>query len=77
MNPLPLLHCSNYHCARQNLFKRINKIDSTILKQNDQVITKLLLFDNEKVKLALNKFILTSTIEFLQSTERFKISLFD
>ena len=26
------LHCSNYHCGRQTLFKKINKIDSTILK---------------------------------------------
>ena len=72
-----LLHCSNYHCARQTLFKKINKIDSTILKQNDQVITKLLLFSNEKLKVALNKPILTSAIDFLQATERFKTPLFN
>ena len=66
-----LLQCSNYHCARQTLFKKINKIDSTILKQNDQVITKLLFFGNEKLKAAQNKSILTSTFEFLQATERF------
>ena len=72
-----LLHYSNYHGARQTLFKKINKIDSTILKQNDQVITKLLLFGNEKLKVAQNKSILTSTIEFLQATERFKTSLFN
>ena len=34
-----LLDCSNYYCARQTFFKDINKIDSTILKQNDQIIT--------------------------------------
>ena len=45
--------------------------------QNDQVITKLLLFGNEKLKVAQNKSILTSTIEFLQATERFKTSLFN
>ena len=50
--------------------------DSTILKQNNQVITKLLLFGNEKLKAAQNKSILTSTIMFLQGTERFKTSLF-
>ena len=66
-----LLQCSNYHCTRQTLFKKINKIDSTILKQNDQVITKLLFFGNEKLKAAQNKSILTSTIESLQATERF------
>ena len=71
-----LLHCSNYHCGRYTLFKKINKINSNILKQNDQVITNLLLFGNEKVKTAQNKSLLTSTIEFLQVTERFKTLLF-
>ena len=70
-------HCSNYHCAEQTLFKNINKINSTILKQNDQVITKLLLLGNEKLKTAKNKFLLKSTIEFLQDTNRFKTSLFN
>ena len=56
----------------QFLFKRESKIDSTILKQNDQVITKLLLFGDEKLKAAQIKSILTSTIEFLQAAERIK-----
>ena len=49
-----LLHCFHYHCARQNFFEKVSKIDSTILKQNDhdQVIWKLLLFGNEKLKAA-------------------------
>ena len=42
-----LLHCSNYHCARQILFEKVKKIDSSILNRNDQVITKLLLFGDE------------------------------
>ena len=42
-----LLPCSNYHCARQILFEKVKKIDSSILNQNDQVITKLLLFGDE------------------------------
>ena len=50
-----LLHCSNYYCVKQTLFKKVNKIDSTILKQNDQVITKLLLFSNEKQLLKTNR----------------------
>ena len=56
----------------QFLFKRESKIDSTILNQNDQVITKLLLFGDEKLKAAQIKSTLTSTIEFLQATERIK-----
>ena len=72
-----LLHCFNYHRARQTLFEKVKKIDSSILKQRDQVKTKILLFDDEKLKAAQNKFILTSTFEFLQSPERFKTSLFN
>ena len=70
-----LLHFSNYHCARQTLFEKVKKIDSSILNQNDQFITKLLLFG--ELKSAQNKSILTSTTEFLQATERFKTSLFN
>ena len=33
-----LLHCSYYHCARQTLFEKVNKTDSTILNQHGQVI---------------------------------------
>ena len=72
-----LLHCSNHHSGRQTLFEKVNKIDSNILKQNDQVIMKILLFGNKKLKAAQNKSILTSAIEFLQATERFKTSLFN
>ena len=64
-----LLHCFNYNRARQTLFEKVKKIDSSILKQRDQVKTKILLFGDEKLKAAQNKFILTSTFEFLQSPE--------
>ena len=67
-----LLDCPNYHCARQTLFEKVKKIDSSTLKQNDQVITKCLLLGNEKLQAAQSKSTLTSTIEFLQATERFK-----
>ena len=30
-----LLHCCNYHSARQTLFEKVKKDDSSILKQND------------------------------------------
>ena len=67
-----LLYCSNYHCPRQTLFKNVNKIDLSILKQNEQVIIKHLLFGNEKLKASQNKTALTSEIEFLHATGRFK-----
>ena len=70
------LYCSNYHSARKNLFEKVKKIDSSILKQNDQVMTKNLLFGDKKLKAAQNRSILTSAIDFLQATERFKTLLF-
>ena len=72
-----LLHCSNNHCARQNLFEKVNEIDSTILKPNEQVITNCLLFGNKKMTAAQNKPILTSTIGFVQDTQRFETSIFN
>ena len=53
----------------------MKKFNSTILKQNDQVKTKLFIFGNGNLKVAQNKFIWTFTTEFLQATERFKTSL--
>ena len=47
-----LLHCFNYDCARQTLFEKVSKVDSIMLKQNDQVITKPLPFGNEKLRVA-------------------------
>ena len=71
-----LLHYSNYHCARQTLFKYkenwFNYFNAKWIS-----ITKLLLFSNEKLKAAQSKSILASTIEFLQAIDRFKTSLFN
>ena len=48
----------------------LKKIDSNTLKQNKQLITKLFLFDKKKLKVVQDKSILTSTIDFLQATNR-------
>ena len=71
-----LLHRLNYRCAKKTFFKKINLIDSNILQQSDLSITKDLLFGTEKFKDDKNNALLTSTIEFMQSMERFKYLLF-
>ena len=71
-----LLHCLNYRLQEKNFFEKINLIDSNILQQNDLSITKNLIFGNEKLKDDKNSALLTFTIEFIQSTERFKYPLF-
>ena len=70
-----LIHCLNYRCARKTFFEKINLIDSNILQQSDLSITNDLLFGSEKLKDDKNNALLTSTIEFIQSTERFKYQL--
>ena len=70
-----LLHCLNYSCPRKTFFGKINLIDFNILQQSDLSITNDLLFGSEKLKDDKNNALLTSTIEFIQSTERFKYQL--
>ena len=72
-----LFHCLNYRCARKTFFEKINVIDSNISNQNDWSITKHLLFSSEKLKDDKNNALFSSTTEFIQSTQRFKNTLFE
>ena len=57
-----LLHCPLFQSAKQSLLMNIKKIDESILKKHDELITKTLLYDDDK-------------FEFTVSTERFSNSL--
>ena len=70
-----LLHCINYRCARKTLFEKNDLIDSNILQQSDLSITNNLVFGSEKLKDDKDNALMTSTTEFIQSTERFKYQL--
>ena len=70
-----LLHCPLFQCARQCLLANIKKIDESILKKHDKLITKILLYGDNKFDLSCNKSIISSAIEFVVSTERFSNSL--
>ena len=70
-----LLHCPLFQCARQSLLTNIKKIDESILKKHDELITKTLLYGDDKFDLSCNKSIISLTIEFIVSTERFGNSL--
>ena len=71
-----LLHCLNYRCVRKAFFEKIYLIDSSISQQNDLSVTKDLLFGSEKLKYDKSNTLLMTAIEFIQSAERFKYSLF-
>ena len=67
--------CPLFQCARQSLLTNTKKIDESILKKHDELITKTLLYGDNKFDLSCNKFIISSTIELILSTERFSNSL--
>ena len=70
-----LLHCLLFQSARQFLLINIKKIDESILKKHDELITKTILYDDGKFDLSCDKSIISLTIEFIVSTERFVNSL--
>ena len=69
------LHCLLFQSARQSLLTTIKKIDESILKKHDELITKTFLYGDSRFDLSGNKSIISSTIEFIISTERFSNSL--
>ena len=70
-----LHHCPLFQSARQPLLINIKKIDESIIKKHDDLITKALLYGDDKFDLSCNKSIKSSTIELIISTERFSNSL--
>ena len=61
--------------SSQYLLINIKKIDESIWKKHDELITKTLLYGEDKSGLSCNKSIISSTIEFIVSTEIFSNSL--
>ena len=70
-----LLHYPLFQSARQSLLINIKKIDESILKKHDELITKTLLYGYGKFDLSCNKSIISGTIEFIVFSETFSNSL--
>ena len=70
-----LLHCPLFQSAGQSPLINIMKIHESILKKHDELITKTLLYGDDKFDLSCNKSVISSTIEFIVSTEKFSYSL--
>ena len=51
-----LLQCPNHHCARKTLFRKINQVSGTILRQSDSKFTKILLFGVNKLDFETQNF---------------------
>ena len=70
-------NCPNHHYARKTLFHKVNQVIGTISRQSDSIITKILLFGDNKLDFETNKILLMFTIEFHSLTERFICPLFE
>ena len=70
-----LLNCPLYQTQRETLFSAVNPIISLAspLNQNND-LTGMLLYGNEKLNPSQNKLILMATINFVKSTERLSAS---
>ena len=63
-----LLHRPLFQFAIQALVINIKKIDGSILKKHNELITKTLVYGDDKFDLFCNKSIISSTIEFILSS---------
>ena len=70
-----LLHCPLYLSERQTLMEKIRDVEISILDQNENYLCYTLLFGSNKVSDFKNVCILSATIEYILSTERFNVPL--
>ena len=72
-----LLPCRLFSDERLILINNIRNIDNNILNLNDSRFSKVLLFGNSSFNNSKNTFILNTTIEYIVSSKKFEVALFD
>ena len=72
-----LLHCPLFSDERLILINNIRNIDSNILNLNDSRFSEVLLFGNSSFNNSKNTFIINTTIEYIVSSKRFEVPLFN
>ena len=72
-----LLQCSLLLNKKQVLMNKIRDIDSSLIDQNESSVCYTLLFGKENMNDSENTHIVKATIEFILSTERFNVPLFE
>ena len=66
------LRCPFFAENRQKLLNNLFKIDVSLKKLNDEIISDILLFGSDKYKDTVNKKILFHTNNFIKTTKRFE-----
>ena len=72
-----LLQCSLFLKEKHVLMNKIRDIDSSLIDQNENSLCYTLIFGKENMNDCDNAHILNSTIEYILSTERFNVPLFE
>ena len=72
-----LLQCSLFLTERQIFMNKIRDIDSSLIDQNENSLCYTLLFGKENMNDSEKTHILNATIEYILSTERFNVPLFE
>ena len=72
-----LLHCLLFSDERLILINNIRNMDSNILNLNDCRFSEVLLFGSSSFNNTKNKSILNTTIDYIVSSKRFEVPLFD
>ena len=72
-----LLHCPLFSDERLILIDNIQNIDNNILNLNDSRFSEMLLFGNSYFNNTKNASILNTTVEYIVSSKRFEVPLFD
>ena len=72
-----LFQCSLFLKERQVLMNKIHDIDSSLIDQNENSLCYTLLFGKEHMNDSENTHILKAEIEYILSTERFNVPLFE
>ena len=72
-----LLQCSLFLNERQVLMNKIRDIDSSLIDQNENFLCYAPLFGKKNMNDSENIHILKTTIEYILSTGRFNIPLFE
>ena len=71
-----LLHCPNFSNERLILFSKLQSIDENILSKDDYNISKVLLFGEDSFNDVKNTSVSTASIEYILSTTRFDVPLY-
>ena len=70
------LHCPNFTTQRQTLLNKLKSINASVMTENENSVVRMLLFGRPDFSYSTNKEIITVTISFILTTERFNGPLF-